>query len=445
MAQTILTPEIRFPKAFAPTLRRSTRYNFIKGGRGSAKSHSEASKLVLKAVEKYATTGEGFRFACLREVQKTLKESAMKLIADKIQEHKVGHLFDVQADRIITPGGGVFLFNGMKDHSAESIKSLEDMDGAWFEEAQTMTKRSNSLLRPTIRGEGSFIDYTYNPRRKTDEVDEFERKLGADEKTTVIMNWRDNPWFPAVLEQERQLDLKLYPERYEHIWEGAYATAFEGAYVQSHLTAAREEGRIREELPLDPMMKVYAFHDIGGSGAKADAYTIWIAQFINGMIHVLDYYESVGQTLDYHVGWMRDNGYERAHCWLPHDGTNKNNVTGKRYEDHWREAGFTVDVVPNQGAGAAMQRVEAARRIFHRAIFHRDNTEAGREALGFYHEKKDEARNIGLGPEHDWSSHGFDSFGLMALKADGLSSDRSAVMIRNRLAAAKAARAGGYT
>jgi phage terminase large subunit len=143
---------------------------------------------------------------------------------------------------------------------------------------------------------------------------------------------------------------------------------------------------------------------------------IWIVQFVGQEIRVLDYYESVGQVLAEHVTWLRDRKYDKAILRLPHDGVNSNNITGKRYEDHLRDAGFQVEPsLPNQGSGAASMRIEAVRRILPKCWFNEDTTEAGRDALGFYHEKKDETRNIGLGPDHDWSSHGADAFGLMAV------------------------------
>jgi hypothetical protein len=87
-------------------------------------------------------------------------------------------------------------------------------------------------------------------------------------------------------------------------------------------------------------------------------------QWVGQEIRILDYYESVGQVLAFHVSWMRERGYEKAVNYLPHDGVNENNVTGKKYVDHWREAGFTVEPpVKNQGRGAAMMRIEALRRL----------------------------------------------------------------------------------
>jgi phage terminase large subunit len=142
---------------------------------------------------------------------------------------------------------------------------------------------------------------------------------------------------------------------------------------------------------------------------------IWIVQWVGHEIRVLDYIEGVGQVLAYYVNELRNRGYGKALCILPHDGVNENNVTGKRYEDHLRDAGFEVEVVKNQGKGAAAMRIEAVRRIMPKCWFNEATTEAGRDALGYYHERKDEDRNVGLGPEHDWSSHGSDAFGLMAV------------------------------
>ena len=134
----------------------------------------------------------------------------------------------------------------------------------------------------------------------------------------------------------------------------------------------------------DPLLPIRAYVDIGGSGATADAFVIWIVQFVGQAIHVLDYYESVGQVLGYHVDWLRSRGWGKAKIFLPHDGVNANNITGKRYEDHLREAEFDVTSIPNQGRGAASMRIEAVRRVFPKVWFNESTTEAGRDALGFY-------------------------------------------------------------
>ncbi|MEL6258642.1 MAG: phage terminase large subunit, partial [Pseudomonadota bacterium] len=319
------------------------------------------------------------------------------------------------ASGFLTPGGGSILFQGMQDHTAESIKSLEGIDRAWTEEAQTMSARSLTLLRPTIRKPKSELWFSENPTRKTDAVDSFFRgESPPNDAVCVKANWRDNPWFPEVLDGERLHDLETYPERYEHIWEGDYARAFEGAYFAKHLTLAQQAGRIGFVEP-DPLIQRRAFWDIGGAGRNADANAIWVAQFVGSEVWVLDYIEGVGQPLSFYVNALRDNGHGSALCVLPHDGMNTNNITGKRYAEHLEDAGFETTTVKNQGKGAAKMRIEAAWRLFPRIRFHETTTEAGRDALGYYHERRDETRNIGLGPEHDWSSHAADAFGLMCV------------------------------
>ena len=254
-----------------------------------------------------------------------------------------------------------------------------------------------------------------NPRRKSDAIDDFLRGRKPPGSIVINASWRDNPWFPPVLDEERRTDLSLYPGRYDHIWEGGYVQAFEGAYFAELLGQARKDGRIGK-VAADPLLPLRAFIDIGGAGATADAFTIWIVQWAGSEIKVLDYYESAGQVLAYHVNWLRSRGYQNAILYLPHDGMATNNVTGKRYEDHLRDAGFAVEPpVKNQGRGAVMMRIEALRRLGPQIWWNEDTTEAGRDAIGFYHERKDELRNVGLGPEHDWSSHAADALGLMAI------------------------------
>lgn len=402
------TLRIQTAPIFRPLLE-PARYKGAHGGRGSGKSHFFGEALVERCLIE-----PGLLAVCIREVQKTLAQSSKRLVEDKIREMGVGQQFRVLNDKIETPGDGLIIFQGMQDHNAESIKSLEGYKIAWIEEAQTLSARSLSLLRPTIRAEGSEIWASWNPRRKSDAIDEFLRTNPPANAVVVKANWRDNPWFPKVLDDERKLDLQRYPERYEHIWEGDYAKAFEGAYFAKMLASARAEGRIGK-VAADPLLPLRAFFDLGGSGASADAMAIWIVQWVGQEIRVLDYIEGVGQVLAYYVTELRSKGYQKAVCYLPHDGVNENNITGKRYEDHLRDAEFSVEVIKNQGKGAAMMRIEAVRRLGPLMWFNERTTEAGRDALGYYHERKDEERGVGLGPEHDWSSHAADAFGLMAI------------------------------
>jgi len=410
------TLDLQTARVFVPLLE-PARDKAAWGGRGSGKSHFFAELLIEDSLAEPGESGEGLRSVCIREVQKDLAQSSKLLIETKLNRLGLSEAdgFKVFKDVIQTPGDGLIIFKGMNDYTADSIKSLEGFKRSWWEEAHGATKTSINLLRPTMRATGSQMWWSWNPRRKSDAVDVMFRGGEKPAKAIVVKaNWRDNPWLTQELEDERIDCLRMQPEQYDHIWEGGYATLNEGAYFAKHIAEARQQNRIGR-VAADPLMTLRAFVDIGGTGARADAFAMWIAQFVGKEIRVLDYYEQVGQPLSSHLNWMREHSYDKAQIWLPHDGATQDKVHDVSYESALRQAGYTVTVVPNQGKGAAKARIEAGRRLFGSMWFNEATTQPGLEALGWYHEKRDEQRGIGLGPEHDWSSHGADAFGLMAV------------------------------
>jgi phage terminase large subunit len=407
---------IATPRVFRPLLE-PARYKGAYGGRGSGKSHFFAEHLIESHLVE-----PGLRSVCIREVQRTLKESSKRLLEDKLKAFGLGESdgFKVYQEVIEAPGDGLVIFTGMQDQNAESIKSLEGVKRAWVEEAQTLSGRSLELLRPTIRDEGSELWFSWNPRRKTDPVDALLRSSELPTGAVVVQsNWRDNPLFPQVLEQERLDCLRLSPETYDHIWEGGYAGVYSGAYYAKQIAEAKAEGRIGK-VSADPLLTIRLFVDIGGTGARADAFAMWAMQIVGKEIRVLDYYEAIGQPLATHLEWLRGRKYtaDRAQIWLPHDGAQNDKVYAVSYESAFRVAGYDVTVVPNQGRGAAAARIETARRWFPSCWFNAETTQSGIDALAWYHERRDELRGVGLGPEHDWASHGADAFGLAAVVAE---------------------------
>ena len=402
--------EIPTAEVFEPLLY-PARYKGAHGGRGSGKSHFFAGLMIEDSLAE-----KGLLSVCIREVQKTLKDSAKRLLEKKLSDFRLGEAdgFKVYEDRIKTPGDGVVIFQGMQDHTAESIKSLEGFKRAWVEEGQSLSERSLTLLRPTIREKGSELWFSWNPRRKLDPVDAMLRGDVMPTGAVVVQaNWKHNPWFPAELEQER-LDCKAQkPGEYEHIWEGGYATVTAGAYYATQIAQARSEGRIGH-VAADPLMTYRAIFDIGGTGKKADAVSIWIAQWIGREIRWLSYYEAQGQPLATHVAWLREQGYvpSNTNIILPHDGVQGDKVFDVSYDSALRSIGYEVEVIENQGKGAAMLRVEAARRLFPAMWFNEATTVGGVDAIASYAAKIDTARGIDLGPDHNWASHGADAFGL---------------------------------
>ena len=210
---------IETAEVFAPLLQ-PARYKAGKGGRGSGKSRFFAGMLVEEQI------AAPIDAVCLREVQKSLEFSVKREIECAIEAMNAGDYFDVQDRRILSRpaigGAGVTIFEGMQNHTADSIKSLARFKRAWVEEAQNLSANSLELLRPTLREEDSELWFSWNPKNETDAVDVFFRNPppGA---IVVTANWADNPWFPQVLEDERQHDLRTAsPEKYAHVWEGAY-------------------------------------------------------------------------------------------------------------------------------------------------------------------------------------------------------------------------------
>ena len=384
------------------------------GGRGSAKTRTFAKMTAVRALM-WDAAGRSGQILCGRQFMNSLADSSLEEVKAAIRsEPWLLASFDIGEKYIKTKSGRIYYtFTGL-DRNIASVKSKARILLCWVDEAEPVTDEAWTTLIPTLREEDSELWVTWNSKRKTAPVE--KRFKGVDDPRIKYarVNWRDNPWFPAVLERVRQRDLRDRPDQYPHIWEGDFVTVVEGAYFAAPLTLARSEGRIGR-VAADPLMTKRAIWDIGGTGAKADACSIWIVQYIGRELRFLDYYEAQGQPLATHIEWLRSNGYGSALCILPHDGATNDRVHDVSYESALRAAGFEVQVIPNQGAGAAMRRVEAARRLFPSMWFDEAKCQGGLDAIGWYHERRDDERAIGLGPEHDWSSHGSDAFGLAAV------------------------------
>ncbi|MFM0263315.1 phage terminase large subunit [Paraburkholderia sediminicola] len=414
------TANIALPEKLIPVFDGEADVRYAHGGRGSAKTRSFAKMVAVKGYI-FGMAGISGILLCGRQYMNSLEDSSLEECKRAIEDEPFLKSYYEIGDRYIRSRDGriAFVFAGL-DRNIASIKSKGRILVCWVDEAEPVTDEAWTTLIPTLREEGdgwnAELWVTWNPKRKTAPVEKRFRNSQNVRYKGVELNWRDNPKFPRKLERDRKTDLEERPEQYEHIWEGGFVTALEGAYFSKHLQKAKEEGRIGF-FPADPLMTIRLFCDIGGTGAKADAFAIWAMQFIGREIRCVNHYEAVGQPVDAHVAWCRSQGYEpsRAQFWLPHDGSTQDKVYDVSYESALKKAGYSVTVVPNQGKGAAMARIERARVLFSQIRFHDATTEAGRSALGWYHEKRDLERGIGLGPDHDWSSHSADAFGLGCL------------------------------
>lgn len=386
------------------------------GGRGSGKTRSFAVMACVRGMM-WASAGRHGIILCCRQFMNSLDDSSLEELKEAIRSYDFLNDFYEIGERYIRSKCRrvEFKFSGL-DRNIDSIKSKSKILLCWVDEAEPVLDTAWTKLIPTIREEDSELWVTWNPERKGSSTDLRFRQTKDPRYKVIELNFRDNPKFPSKLDRDRVRDKENNPDQYSHIWEGDYKSAIEGAYFAKHILKAKEENRIGK-VGRDPLFTNRVYVDIGGTGAKADAFTMWVCQFIGKEIRVIDYYEAVGQPAQTHFEWLSEREYtiKNTQIWLPHDGKAKDKVNNTSYESFFSKVGYKTHVVPNQGAGAAKQRIEAVRRLFPNIYIDSVKCQAGIDALSWYHEKRDEQRNVGLGPNHDWASHGADSFGLMAI------------------------------
>jgi phage terminase large subunit len=413
----VFVPQIRIPEKLVPVFTGEAMYRGAYGGRGSAKTRTFAKMAAVRGMM-FAQAGLDGVIVCGREFMNSLDDSSLAEVkAAILEEPFLAEKYDVGEKYVRTKDGLIsFAFIGLR-HNLDSIKSKAKIRLLWVDEAEPVSESAWGKAIPTVREEDAEIWVTWNPERKKSATHKRFREDPPTDAKIVSMNWRDNPWFPTTLQKTRLDDKTKRPDQYNHVWEGDFVTAIEGAYYAPFLTRAKEQGRIGR-VSFDPVMRVRVYVDIGGTGAKADAFSMWPAQFIGKEIRTRDYYEAQGQPLAAHIRWLHSKGYKPdvADIYLPHDGATNEKIIDASFQSAFQAAGYDVTVIPNQGKGAARMRVEAGRRVFDSIWFDEETTEHGRDALGWYHEKKsDDEREALLGPEHDWSSHGADAFGLMCV------------------------------
>lgn len=185
-------------------------------GRGAGKSWAVAEYLVIMAYS------QKLRILCTREVQNSIADSVLKLLSDTIHRYGLSQYFDIQRSAIYcTESGSEFIFKGIA-RNAHSIKSMENINICWLEEAQTTSKESLEILLPTIfRNKGAKVIYTYNPRTSADAV--YVRFHGEVLPLGAIVkkfDWRDNRYFSEAMREEMEFAKKHDPEMAMHIWEG---------------------------------------------------------------------------------------------------------------------------------------------------------------------------------------------------------------------------------
>jgi phage terminase large subunit len=378
------------------------RYKVLYGGRGGAKSWGVARALLIIGARQ--TT----RILCAREFQTSIKDSVHKLLSDQIFALGLQDFYEITQTAIRGKNGTEFSFAGLKNNVA-NIKSYEGCDIAWVEEAQTTSKMSWNVLIPTIRKEGSEIWITFNPELETDET--YKRFVVDPPENSIVqrVNWSDNPWFPETLRLEKDALFARDREAYNTIWEGVCRQTVDGAIFAKEMQQAEFEGRITR-VPYDPVKPVLAVFDIGW----ADATAVWFIQFIGMETRLIRYYETTQTTISQILAKMQTFGYVYDTLYLPHDAQNKTlAANGRSIEEIVRAAGYNVRIIDRT---PITDSINAARTIFPKCYFDRENTHEGLQCLRHYrYDVNPDTGTFSQKPLHDNYSHGADAFRYIGL------------------------------
>jgi len=404
---------VEVPRALKPLLA-AKRYKGAYGGRGSGKSHFFAEQVILRCF--LAQT----RVVCIREVQLTIRDSVRQLLIDKIAKLGLGDYFQAYDTEIRGPNGSLIIFRGMQSYNAESIKSLEGFDLVWVEEAQTLSQVSLDLLRPTIRKPGSELWFSWNPRHRTDAVDVFFRKRRHPEAISVLVNWRDNPWFPDVLRMEMLDDAENDPDKAEHIWEGGYGLQA-GAILGRWVSQAEKAGRISDDVAYDPNG---AAIEITGDIGFRDTASWWFWQRKIGGFSVLKYIGDSGMEA---ADWIERlnaetaaEGWKLGKIWLPADARAKTFASKHTAAEQFAKA-FGIQKVGIVEKTSIADRINAARTIVKRCEFHETGCEKGLDGLRAWEfEFNPDLQVFTKEPLHNWASHPSDGYSYGCQVMQGL-------------------------
>jgi len=395
-----MTPNIEFPLKLQ-CLFESSRYKVLYGGRGGAKSWGIARALLVIGSTKVT------RVLCAREFQTSIKDSVHKLLSDQIMAMSLTEFYEITDRTIRGKNGTEFNFVGLKNN-VSNVKSYEGVDICWVEEAQSVSKRSYDTLIPTIRKEKSEIWISFNPELETDET--YRRWVAnpPDNAKVVKIGWQDNPWFPEVLRDEKDALKNRDPEAYQTVWEGMCRLTVDGAVFAKEMQMAEINNQITN-VPYDPIKPVYTIWDLGW----ADSTAIWFVQFIGVEIRVLRYIEDSQKTISYYLAEIQKFGYVFDTHYLPHDAASKNLGTGRSIEEIVRATGMNVRVLDRVPIADS---INAARTIFPRCYFDRQNTTDGLQCLRHYRYEVDpDTKQFSRTPLHDQYSHGADAFRMLGL------------------------------
>jgi phage terminase large subunit len=411
---------IDIPDKAMPIWEDPRRVNTLYGGRGSTKSWTVAQILSLNGYR------EPRRILCGREIQKSLDESVFRLLRQQQHRMGLGSFYQEHKGGIRGLNGTEFIFKGLRTENIDSLKSIEDVDDCWLEEAHVLSHKSIRILVPSIRKPGSRFYVTLNPELDDDPA--YERfVLNADPERShaIKMNYNDNPWFKDTeLEAERQYDNDhdRTPGKfmYAHVWDGTTLPAVEGAIFAGEVALFEQERRYRD-IDIDPMGLVHGIMDLGWG-----VMTMVLAQRFASTVQVVGYREWRNATYDQITAELRADkqleGVRWGKIFMPHDASHRDPKTGRSHRAVMRDLGWTVASVPQLGVE---NYIEKGRRLFRTAYINKGNggDDLMRCLKRFKYKVAVDNEHKKTGVDKDDFSHGSEAWCYTAVVADELTNN----------------------
>ena len=403
--------EIELPPKLVPVFQGAARVRGSFGGRGSGKTRSFALMTAVFGY-RYGMQGKKGHILCAREFMNSLSESSLEEIKTAIVSVPwLAEYYEIGEKYIRSKDGNIhYTFSGLR-RSLDSIKSKARILVAWVDEAEAVSGRAWDILMPTVREVDSEVWITYNPESKYSATHERFRANPPKDSKIVSMNYKDNPWFPEVLERTRLEDKEKRPDMYEHIWDGGFLIFSEGSYFQAELRRARDEDRIGK-VRYDRSTGVVVSFDLG----IGDSTALWFAQFIGTEVHLIDYYEGSGVGLEHYAKVLQDKGYVYDQYVFPHDVRVRELGTGKSRLETLESLGLHADkteIAPQLLIDDGIQQVRA---MLDKCWFDEEKCERGIDALlNYQREWDDNGKTWRMRPKHNWASHGADAMRYLAV------------------------------
>ena len=404
--------ELKTRAEFPPKLEflfKPVRYKVAYGGRAGAKSWNFARALIILGAQTQ------HRILCVREVQKSIKDSVHKLLCDQIEALGYGYFYTITDTSIKGMNGTEFMFAGLSNVTAASIKSYESVSICWCEEAQTLTKKSLDTLLPTIRQPGSEIWFSFNPDLINDEI--YQRFVinPPPDTVSVHINYTDNEWVSEETLRDVEHDRITAPADFDNKWLGIPRVVSEGAIYEEEVRKLISEGRY-SPVPYDPSLKVHVVADLGWN----DMMVFDLVQVVGSDVRIIDTIEDSHKTLDWYSAQLRAKMLNWGTMFLPHDGTHKDFKTGKSTEQLMREYGWEVQIVPKETIEHGIRMV---RLMFPRLRINSVNCEPLLNAVQRYRRVISPSTGEAGAPLHDAASHQSDCLRYVALTVDQMGND----------------------